>query len=484
SHIKVDDGSVFTDIFPITSFPQALFPAVPVVNDALYFGSNTALLESGPFDSLVFDIAQIATATGGSPSSFTILPEYFNGAFITLTTHDNTQSLLSQPFTASGVNSIHWIQPSDWVTTTIDGITAYWIRFRLSALTGTLTPPTQQNRNIYTITQSFVEIASTTINGEIRALLRQKLQNQSDADGRGGSIPNLFENRIVCGLRSVSLGANFQSYINIGNQNPDGITVSADLNTSFVFDSTTPTEFRAEYNPIGIEIMATRVTISFGPTIAQDFYGKFHVFLRVQRTAGNIADFDIQLQFISGSGGLERTTKIKQVQTTTQWELLDFGSITLPIGSQPNPTDLGDISEIRIQASAASGTPNLNLYDLILMPVEEWAIDATDFANNDDSIIGRNNDLSKLLDIDSITNPKVDIRSIVRVVGSEQKTSEYIPTSPNKSILQAEAQQRLWFLAAQSDQTGILTAWIAPPEIAHSVQLFMNERWLTMRGDQ
>ncbi len=478
THVKIDDGGVFTDTFPIAAFPQALLPAVPAVNDAVYFGSDTAVNDTGPFDNLVFDIDTPANGT-----VFTLIAEYYNGAWATLTTTDNTVAVGSNPLTKQRVNSIHWVQPSDWITVAIDGITAYWIRIRLSALTGTLTPPTQQNRDIYIANFPFANIAVAEIAGEIPALLQEKLQNQSDFDGRDATAPDLWENRIICGLRSVANRTNFQVYLNCSDeQNPSGVTVTdTGANATFTTDVTAPTGRNVTYNPAGIEAMATQVTIALGPDIARDFYGKFHAFVRVQRTAGSITDFDVQLQFVSGSGGITFTTVSKQVQTTTAFELLDLGQVQLPVGGTFKTTDLGDVTEIRIEASAASGTPNLIMYDLILMPVDEWSIDSVDFANTDDSIIGRNNDLSKLLDVDSITNPLIDIQSLVRLVGSEQITSVYDPVSPGHAILQANAQQRLWFLAAQTDQTGIQTAWIAPPEIAHSIQLFKNERYLTMK---
>ncbi len=474
--IKIDNGGVFTDIFPIAAFPQALFPAVAAVNDALYIGSNTSVINTGPFVSVAVDLLTVASST----TTFTLTIEYYNGAFVALTTHDNTST--GNPLTLGGVNSIHWEAPSDWTTVAVDGVTGFWIRIRLSALSGTFTSPSQQNRDIYSILLPYANIAIAQVAGEIPALLQKKLQNQSDEDGRSGSGPDLWENRIICGLRSVSRGTNFQIYLNCSDeQNPDGVVVTTGAATvTFATDVLAPSGRHAIFNPAGVTATATLLTFNLNSTIARDFYGKYHAFLRVQND-GNITDFNIQLQFVSGSGGITFTTVSKQVQTNDFFELLDFGQVQLPVGGTFKTTDLGDVTEIRIQSDAASGTPNLIMYDLILMPVDEWSIDSVDFANTADSIIGRNNDLSKLLDIDSITNPLINIQSLVRLVGSEQITSIYDPISPGPAILQANAQQRLWFLAAQTDQIGIQTAWIAPPEIAHSIQLFKNERYLTMK---
>ncbi len=72
--VFIDDGGAFTSIFPIVSFPQVLLPAVPIVNDALYFIIDSSLIDTGPFSSVIFDIATPASAT----TSYTLVWEYWN----------------------------------------------------------------------------------------------------------------------------------------------------------------------------------------------------------------------------------------------------------------------------------------------------------------------------------------------------------------------------------------------------------------------
>jgi len=172
------------------------------------------------------------------------------------------------------------------------------------------------------------------------------------------------------------------------------------------------------------------------------------------------------------------------VQTTTAFEVLDFGQIKIPAAGSLKLTELGDETVINIQASAASGTPNLVLYDLILIPTDEWSIDAIDKANESDSDVGRSGDIQKYLDIDSITKPKTSVRSLVKQVGSDFVTSIYNSVSVGEAILQANADQRLWFFVMQTSATGDSYSWIAPPEICHSVQLYKNERYLGLRGNR
>lgn len=485
THIHIDDGGVFgSNLFPMIAFPQDLLPAAPVANDAIYFGSSTGTANSGPFSNLVFDIDDPVIAVG----NYEIRWEYYTGAtWATLTTHDETYSTStgSGRFQVLGVGSVHWIPPSDWATVAVNSVTAYWVRARVVSVTTSITAPSQQNRTVYTSVLPFVTIDDLQVSGDISATAQEKVTNRSDEDGPGGDSPNLYNNRILIGLRSYDRGNGFQSYLNISDVQPTtGISLSLGTNTTFGNDIVAPTGRSATYNPGGVEAMGTRATATLSTTIARDFYGSYHAFLRVQRTAGASTDFNVQLVFVTGSGGIQKTTESKQVQTTTAFELLDFGQVTIPVGGSLASSDLGDQIQILIQASAASGVPNLVLYDLILIPVDEWAIDSVDQTNSSTSDIGRSGDISKLLDIDSVTDPKNPIKSIVRQVGSEFVTANYNPITNGPAILQSNVDQRLWFLAAKTSATGSSYTWIAPPEIVHSIQLFKAQRYLGLRGNR
>lgn len=488
THIKIDDGGVFTDIFPMTAFPVTLLPAVPAIGDAIYFGIDTSVFDSGPNASLVFDIGVAAVAT----TTYVFAWEYSDGGagWPGLTVFDDTGTALGT-FSRTGIGSVHWNQPSGYAAEAVDGDTALWIRARIAVISGggTLTPPTQQNRDIYTITRPFVDLASTIIGGDIPALARIRIRNRSDRDGRGGSAPNLYENRVVVGLRTVGRSqndnGNFQAYLNISDeQNPVGITVSVGANTTIGADVQTPTGRRATYNPVGVEAMATRATITFEPSITKDFYGDFRVFLRARRTGGVATDFNIQLQVSTGSGGIQETTGSVQLQTTTAWEVLDFGQIKIPVFGTLKTVDIADQTQINIQASAANAAIDLYLYDLILIPIDEWSGDFVDFHNQSTSIVGKISGIPRFLDLDSITNPKSNPQALVRMVGSELIPSAYDQITNGQIILQANANQRLWFLAMQTDAVGSSFNWIAPFEIAHSIQIFHNDRYLGLRGDR
>lgn len=474
THIFRDNGGAFSSIYPLGNVTTTLF-AAPSVNDAVYFGVQNLSGVTRPFSGLAFDVGTVGSG------NYILVWEYWSGAaWSTLTTQDNTNS-----FRNSGVNTVSWAQPSNWASTTVNGIAGLWIRVRIATLTGAMTSPTQVNRDIYATNQALLDVALTEVLGDIPAITQLKIYNLGDADGPGGNAPNLQENRVVAGLKSIDTSDDaFRAYINLADlQYTPGITINLGTNTTFATDIQSPSGRRVVYNPGGVESMASRATISLGPTVARDFYGIFHAFLRARRTAGTATDLSVRLQVATGSGGISFTTQSKQLQTTTAFEVLDFGEITLPVSGSFKSSDLADITEIRIQASAASGTPDLYLYDLILIPVDEWAIDAVDATNSNVSDVGRSGGIAKLLDVDSITDPRIDIKTLVRTadVGG-LITAEYNPITNGPAILQANATQRLWFFAMQTSATGASYSWLAPPEIVHSVQIFKNEGYLGQRG--
>lgn len=126
-----DDGGVFTDetLFALNSQTNnmTLLPAVPVVDDAYYFGHTEE------FPRLKLDISTAIAGTGN-----TIVWEYFNGTvWVELIITDGTVGL-----TVTGKQIVAWGTIPDWATTTINTQGPFfYIRARLSATTTITTVP-------------------------------------------------------------------------------------------------------------------------------------------------------------------------------------------------------------------------------------------------------------------------------------------------------------------------------------------------------
>jgi hypothetical protein len=473
THIYVNDGGVFSaNLFPVSA-PFQTWPPLPAVNDAIYFGIQTALDNTGPFDNLRFNIEIPASSTVSYAADW----EYWTGAAwasgMSLT--DNTNAGAG-PFSAVGYNSIHFYPPSNWATTSVNGVTGYWIRCRVSAISGTLTPPTHGDSDLITVNNAFIEAAADQVGGDVPALLRVKFKNESDFQ------PSTvrYDHRVIAGLRSYDRGPRFQAYINLSDeQNPEGITVSLGTNTTFENDILGPTGRRTRYNPTGSEAIATRATVTLDSSIARDYYGTFHVFLRATSVSASASGLSVRLQFISLTGGITQTTVTYQPTTARQQEAIDFGQITFPVAGFLKTSELSDTFQIIIQAGSTSTTPDFYFYDIILIPVDEWALDAVDVVNTSLSVNGED----RFLDIDGLT-PKTDIRTLVRYDNvDEVAVSEWNPITNGPPILQANARQRLWFFCV-GDAPAIVTDNCANPVLAHSIQPFKNQRYLGMRGDR
>lgn len=126
-------GSVFTDYTTAANNATAgdVLPlsATPALNSGSYYGSTAK------FCSLAF------TFTTAGSVSITGIWEYWNGsAWATLTTnHDKTTGMTVTTITIG--QSVGWEVPGDWATTTVNSVSAYWIRFRISAFTSSTTNP-------------------------------------------------------------------------------------------------------------------------------------------------------------------------------------------------------------------------------------------------------------------------------------------------------------------------------------------------------
>jgi uncharacterized protein YuzE len=126
-HAFADDGTVFTDETTEAGDAGAndmtLMPAAggEAVGDAYYFGNATKF-------------AGMKIVIGTSGVGDTVLFEYWNGTAWTnlATAHklvDDTSGLTVGPSTVF----VTWEVPTDWTTKTVNSVTEYWMRIRVSA---------------------------------------------------------------------------------------------------------------------------------------------------------------------------------------------------------------------------------------------------------------------------------------------------------------------------------------------------------------
>ncbi len=126
-----DDGGVQTDETTeannVAANDMTLLPALPVADDAYYFGS-----------SIPFPILELNIGTAGV-GTWTIVWEYYSPS----TGWTALSSVVdgSNAFRVAGGVVIGFTLPYDWAQVAVAGITAYWIRARVSLFTAITTQP-------------------------------------------------------------------------------------------------------------------------------------------------------------------------------------------------------------------------------------------------------------------------------------------------------------------------------------------------------
>ena len=448
----------------------------PANGDITYFGCNTALADSGPFASLVFDIGSAAAYGAGDSVTW----EYWNGAWVGLTIVDNSTGLPcaeDASFTRPFVNSIHWEQPSDWATVAINAITGYWVRLVVTEATGILRAQ-QRNRDIYSIVWPFVELDEADVLGDLPALVRIRAQAVSECRYDATNIDG-YVNRIMIGLRSLDRDVSapaFRSFVNLSDeQNPATMSISVHGTAVFATDTETPSGRRITWSPAGIEVMADRAQCNW--TSPRSWYGEYHLFVRYQVTSGS--DGDLRLRAITSFfiGDPQFTTDAVDLTAGTEWHVADLGRITLPPGGPSNISEVANMTlHIEAQNTVAAARV-LHLYDFILMPVDEWFADVQENVTPS-TPFGFPIDNLHHLDLDPLSEPK---RLTAHVQAGILQRAIYIPYTAGLPILQANADQKLHFFMMRNPSRTTIPR-VSEPYLALRVWLERVDRYQSMRG--
>ena len=106
---------------------MALLPAVPVIDDAYYFGANHV------FQKISLNIGISADGTG------IIVWEYYDGGSWSALADivDGTTNFRAAP----GWHGVEYTQPADWCMTDVGEVSAFWIRARATDVTGITVQP-------------------------------------------------------------------------------------------------------------------------------------------------------------------------------------------------------------------------------------------------------------------------------------------------------------------------------------------------------
>ena len=477
--------------------PYALFDN-PIANaDLLYFGCQDLHPDSGPFCSLVFDLS-VASVYSDLGAACSMTWQYWNGAWVTLTVFDNTsgspETAIGQthPFRELGVNSVHWAQPSDWVQTVINGILGYWVRLVANVGGGeSITVPTQQNRDVYTICWPYVETASDQVDGDVGALLNVLQYGESDffLPALAAGIIDRYPQRILIGLRSMDRGDTFTAYLNASEVQTANVIAGAGANAAFANDSTVPTGSIVQVSYAGATGSLASEADWQLPAFehARDFHGRFRAFLRYVRTAGADTDIRVRLKATTaetyGVDGDVWVSEERDLPVVANEVLThDFGLVTLPPGVPYTPVGMygpASLSLLVEMQNLVAAARVINVIDLILMPADELLIEMRGQLSSL-STYGSAINEGDYLEANSL-EPKLSLVAKKVYEPGASAAATWITHHAGRLQFHPRKQQRLWWFMFRADAS-IDLPYRAEHEMAISVKGEMAQRYFAVRG--
>jgi hypothetical protein len=466
--------------------------AAPQANDYVCFGVETgagspSVADSGPFCSLVFDIQTALSGIG------VVTWEYWNGvAWVGLDAighlEDNTNAagaMTGIAFDTTGVGSVHWRQPAalaPWQTTTVNGVTAWWVRARVAAPIAAPVVPVQQNRDVYSIVWGYAEIAADQVGGDLPAYLRLLIEPMSD--DAVADRDNMKAHETWIGLRDYARGADFTAFLNAADEQlPAGIRIIiSDGDTSFQHDVSSATGRIVRY----AHAFAGGPTLLFqwylDQTIYPEYYGSYQCFLRARQDGGNPGDIRLRIGAQTWRETSLYLTRWREFEAADYFQILHMGRLQLP-GGPFTDDDVARGSIFVYSDISAVGGATVDFYDLILIPTDEWIGYFTSKGILNYLVTYLGNDFT--FDIDPIMNPKVPLRALLsRDISGDDVVYEAFRSDINASypFLTPGNRQRIWMFSRKIRDDGPPMDRRSDPEYAVRVSAEIVQAYNTARG--
>jgi len=481
--IFLDDGGVFSSNLLGSGVPYNLLPAVPAVDDAVYFLSDQSSAGNHPFWNLIFQLDQAASDvtivwetyddSGAAWSALDADAGYSGGAEVI----DETQG-----FTQTGVKSLYFRDTSmEESFATINGVTGWVIRARVSAIGASPTPPRQNTRDVYTVSWNWLEIANDQITGELPARAKLKIYCQSNRGRNSGQFTNdyAFIDTVYWATRLKSRGSDFTPFLNLGQRGrASGQTndISAAIYSSYIEDSKSLTCSCVEATrgaiASDVSLITTRMDIDF----ANNYIGKFHVYIRAltnQAVASDLMDIKLKVSVgypDSNTFWESEYRPVRGVVSQLAPDLVDLGRLDLPPGGLSPGDSVQDIY-FRIYGDFKHASATVRLYDIVLMPVDEYFGVVQE---QQDNTIAANSGmgLDNYLEIDSIAEPRSLIYSPVKLRADDTLAFSFQGNVPLEFTIPAGESVRLWFLSEHYEIT------FTGDKVAAAYQLIKAQAWI------
>ncbi len=451
--------------------------STPATGDIVYFGSTTAA-----FHHVQLNISQ---AMGTGP---TIVWEYYNGAWVTLTPGTKLglypigTTIFWTNSNADALRSIHVSNVSDWIAVAINGVTANWIRSRVTAGSTGVTA-VQGAEVVYAQKNNYIEIPTTTIDGDLPPFLLQAF-GQPDGD-LALTAPNFTTtSRIICGARSRDLD-NFQANIPFADVTTDW-TQTLGTDASEVADPNAPGDAHIAVS-FATETLVERVRMQVAGNV-QDWAGTFRLFLRCQQIGGSNGDLSVQMKFrtnqTDAEGSESATETVDLLTQDAGLELVDLGVLNIPRMGIIDSDAVGVRPIFEVWSKRNTGSSTLRIYDGILIPIDEWAATynaPVDTTTSIGSTLGPHNVLE--VDAGVVTTrifksyaPLGDLPlSNNAPMGGWELHGQYPLIEPSK-------QYRLYFIMMHYNGTFGTMPFISPLGMSLAFELRAHNRYKILRG--
>ncbi|KAA3645340.1 MAG: hypothetical protein DWQ07_12800 [Chloroflexi bacterium] len=437
--------------------------STPALDDVVFFGST-----DGPFFNFLLSIGTLGDF------SATLLLEYWNGAAWTNTNSTPSTTLLKTgSITAAGKTyvPVSWNNnASDWATRLENGVTAYWLRLRISAFTSWTTTPAV-DQVVRAANNNYIEIGQTQIPGDVKALAMLRMVGLAVAPT--DDTPEF----IAMGLKTTGL-ANFESMINAVNENPANWSVGYGTDTASAADSRAAGNAHALCTFTTQQNILLRAQFIFSSSDEIDYAGSYRVYLRCQQVGGNAGDVSVRLDY--SSSNVTTTGEVIPLSGVEEGiELVDVGRYTLfpdiPRGGEDSGVSSVGMN-FTLYASAVSATPNLEIFGIVLIPVDEWSLVTTGFGG---------------------LNEELQVFNAVQLDGGilreDVHRTRYFFTDPpfrrpaarwqirgELPVLKPKRQGRIYFVFGSYPSSGSIIA--AGHGLGLMAELMVAPRWKSLRG--
>lgn len=481
THFKEDDGGAFTDL----TLGDTLFPSVVAQWDALFFGST---------DQPIKHIVLPKLATAGDLTTTNLGIYYSDGvasfSVLTLGTDytcypgPTLKDCFEQNNEDIVININH---ANDHVKDTYDTVDAFWLKIielNVAPVYAT-NPVANETEFVYHQRSPDIEIPIGAIKGDVSPYLMMRLLSPS-----GGGTDPTFANtsRVIMGLKSRGLDK-FVSHLNAGgDDNPGDWATTQVTDASAVADVQAPGGKHSAITFAGDSTMQPRIRLT-GDDILDSWVGEYRAFVRLQQIGGAGGDCTVRLRsFIGGAGDENPHIDSADVDTQTMddgVEVLDMGIVRLPF-ARPRSTDIltnvDVIFELHIERT--TGTSTMRVYDLILIPVDEWVVGLDDPLS--DIYLG-SSALRGQTAVE-VDGGVVAFRTAkMQNIGNWVLSENWARMGPAPKINNIETKARIYFLILHYEDVDASGDWGQPPFFADlgaqlSFELYGHMNYLFLRG--